>query len=63
VHLYLVVGLQAALEDVGLPAVAKHALVAGLAVPAAFGIGHVSRRAPGLRVILGTAPEQPPAAR
>jgi surface polysaccharide O-acyltransferase-like enzyme len=58
-HVYVVVALQAAAEGLEVPAMVKFALVAFLGVVLAFGIGHVSRRMPGARVILGTASVRP----
>ena len=54
VHWLIVVGLQSAIADLRLPALVKFGLVTAGAVVFAFGIGHVSRRVPGLRVVLGT---------
>jgi glucans biosynthesis protein C len=56
-HLLIVIGLQAGMEQIALPAVAKFALVALTATVLAFGLGHLSRYVPGLRAILGTTPQ------
>jgi peptidoglycan/LPS O-acetylase OafA/YrhL len=61
VHLYIVVGLQVAILGVPLPAFAKFAVVAVLGVTLTFGAAHLSRRVPGVRVVLGTAPSRPDA--
>jgi fucose 4-O-acetylase-like acetyltransferase len=58
-HVTFVVGLQAGLEDVDLSTSIKFAVVAILGVLLAFGAGHVSRRVPGLRTLLGTTPRDP----
>ncbi len=58
IHIYIIVGLQAGIEGVNLPAVVKFALVAVAGIILAFGIGHLSRKVPGLRVVLGTTPRQ-----
>lgn len=58
-HVTFVVGLQAGLENVDLPSSVKFAVVATLGVPLAFSAGHLSRRVPGLRTLLGTATEIP----
>jgi len=53
-HWLIVVGLQSGLEGVDMPVLAKFGLVTAFATLLAFGIGQISRRVPGLRVILGT---------
>ena len=53
-HWMIVVGLQAGLEPIELPALVKFLIVTVLGIALAFGIGHWSRRAPGLNVVLGT---------
>jgi glucan biosynthesis protein C len=60
VHLYIVVAVQGAIEPVELPALVKFALVAVLGVVLAFGSGQLSRSAPALGVILGTAATKGP---
>lgn len=55
-HLLIVIGLQAGMEQIALPAVAKFALVALTGTVLAFGLGHLSRYVPGVRAILGTTP-------
>lgn len=57
-HLYIVVGLQGGILGLEAPAVVKFALVAVLGTFLSFGIAHLSRRVPGVRVILGTTPER-----
>ena len=57
-HLMIVVGLQAGMEGVDLPALAKFAMVFTFGVLLAFGIGHLSRRVPGVRSVLGTTPSK-----
>jgi peptidoglycan/LPS O-acetylase OafA/YrhL len=63
IHFMIVVFLQAGIEGLDLPALIKFGLVAILGVYLAFGIGHLSRRVPGLRMILGTTPTKPVEAR
>jgi peptidoglycan/LPS O-acetylase OafA/YrhL len=53
-HVGLVIGLQAGLEDVDFPSAAKFLIVAAGGLVLAFGVGHVSRLIPGLRSLLGT---------
>jgi fucose 4-O-acetylase-like acetyltransferase len=57
-HFTFVVGLQAGMAGLDLPALVKFGLVTALGVLLAFGTGHLSRRVPGLRAILGTAPKE-----
>jgi hypothetical protein len=57
-HLGIVIGLQAGIEGVDLPVFVKFGLVAVFGVVLTFGIAHLSRRLPGLRVILGTTPAE-----
>lgn len=57
-HLYLVVALQSVAVDLRLPVFVKFALVAVVGVALSFGLGHLSRRVPGARVLLGTAGKQ-----
>jgi hypothetical protein len=52
-HLWIVLGLQVGLEGIELPALVKFFLVATLGTVAAFGIGHLFGKVPGLRVALG----------
>lgn len=67
VHVYLLVGVQAAVADLPAPAFTKFAVVSIIGVMLCFGVGHLSRHVPGLRVILGTrtghAPSDRPLAR
>ncbi|MFX1819176.1 acyltransferase family protein [Pseudarthrobacter sp. CC4] len=56
-HIFVVVGLQVAILQVAWPAGAKFLLVAVLGLLLSFGLGHVSRTVPGLRVLLGTGPD------
>lgn len=58
VHLYIVVGLQGGILGLEAPAFVKFALVAVLGTLLSFGIAHLSRKVPGVRVILGTTPER-----
>ena len=55
-HWMTVVGLQSGLEGVEWSGLAKFGLVTVVGVTLAFGMGHLSKRVPGLRVILGTKP-------
>lgn len=57
-HLLTVIAIQAGIEGVALPPVAKFGLVASLGTILAFGLGHLSRYVPGVRAILGTTPHQ-----
>lgn len=59
IHFLIVVFLQAGIEVLELPALVKFGFVTILGVLLAFGVGHLSRRVPGLRVVLGTAPATP----
>lgn len=58
IHFMIVVFLQAGIEGLDLPALVKFGLVAILGVLLAFGVGHLSRRVRGLRMILGTTPTE-----
>ncbi|GIH95792.1 acyltransferase family protein [Planobispora siamensis] len=58
-HVVIVVVLQLLILSPPLPAVVKFALVAAGGVGLSFGVGHLSRGVPGLKVVLGTAPETP----
>ncbi len=53
-HIWVVVGLQVAVLGVELPPLVKFALVAVLGTTLTFGLAHLSRGVPGLRVVLGT---------
>ena len=55
-HLMTVVGLQAGMEGLDLPALVKFGVVFTFGVLLAFGAGHLSRRVPGVRLVLGTTP-------
>ncbi len=57
-HWLIVVGFQTGIADLDLPAFVKFGAVTALGVILAFGLGHLSRRVPGVRVILGTTPKQ-----
>jgi surface polysaccharide O-acyltransferase-like enzyme len=59
-HLYIVVPLQAAITGPNLSPFLKFGVVAVLAVLLSFGTAHLSRRVPGLRHLLGTAPTRRP---
>ena len=61
-HWMIVVGLQAGLEPIDLPALVKFLIVTVLGIAMAFGIGHLSRRIPGLNILLGTKRKSPAAA-
>jgi len=54
-HVFLVVGLQAAILPIAWPAGVKFTVVAVLGLLLSFGIGYLSRFVPGLRTLLGTA--------
>lgn len=60
-HRLISVGVQSAIADLQLPALVEFGLVTVGAVGFASGIGHVSRRVPGRRVVLGTRAESPKA--
>jgi len=53
-HIYVVVGLQAALLGVALPVGIKLLGVSAVGILLAFGAAHASSRVPGLRAVLGT---------
>ncbi|MET4590780.1 hypothetical protein ABIA70_002385 [Arthrobacter sp. 754] len=55
-HVFVVVGLQVALLQTAWPPGAKFVVVSVPGLFCSFGIGHVSRFVPGLRVLLGTTP-------
>ena len=55
VHLLIVIGLQVGVSGLEVPALMKFGLVTTFGVPLAFGVGHVSRWIPGVRVALGTS--------
>lgn len=59
-HLMIVVGIQSAIETIDAPALAKFGFVTALASVTAFGLGHVSGRMPGARVVLGSRPTRRP---
>jgi peptidoglycan/LPS O-acetylase OafA/YrhL len=59
-HVYIVVPIQIAITGPHASALLKFAVVATLAVLLSFGAAHLSRRAPGIRRLLGTAPPPPP---
>ena len=61
-HVFVVVGLQVALLQMAWPPGAKFVVVSVLGLFLSFGIGHVSRSVPGLRVLLGTTPRRPESA-
>lgn len=54
-HIFFVVGVQAALLPIAWPPAAKFAVVAVLGLLLSFGMGHLSRLVPGVRALLGTA--------
>lgn len=58
-HLTIVISIQAGMTRLDVPALVKFGIVTVLGVALAFGLAHLSRRVPGLRVILGTTPAQP----
>lgn len=53
-HVWIVVAFQLGFLEAGLPAIAKFAIVAVLGTAASFGVAHLSRHVPGVRVLLGT---------
>jgi len=55
-HIAIVIGLQVSIEGVDLPVIIKFGVVTAAGVVLAFGVGLLSRRIPGLRVVLGTTP-------
>jgi fucose 4-O-acetylase-like acetyltransferase len=55
-HVYIVVPLQVAITEVDASPFLKFGVVAVLAVLLSFGAAHLSRRLPGIRRLLGTAP-------
>ena len=57
-HISFVIPLQAGFEGVDVSASVKFAVVGLFGVFLSFGAGHVSRRIPGLRTILGTTPRE-----
>lgn len=58
-HLGVVVGVQTGIEGLDWSTLTKFGFVTAIGVVLAFGIGHLSQRVPGLRVILGTKPDAP----
>jgi hypothetical protein len=58
-HPYLLVPLQVAILPVELPAGVKFGVIAVFGLLITFGAAHLSRKVPGLRVLLGTARERP----
>lgn len=58
-HLIIVVGLQSSIETQDQPALLKFAIVTAIATVLAFGLGHLSRRTPGARTVLGTSVKTP----
>lgn len=57
-HVFVVVGLQVALLQMPWPPGAKFVVVSVLGLFFSFGIGHISRFVPGVRVLLGTTPRR-----
>jgi peptidoglycan/LPS O-acetylase OafA/YrhL len=57
-HWMIVVFTQMGLEGVDMPILAKFLIVTGIGVLLAFWLGHMARRVPGLRVVLGIQPER-----
>jgi glucans biosynthesis protein C len=55
-HVYIVVPLQVSITGVHASPFLKFGFVAVLAVLLSFGAAHLSRRVPGIRRLLGTAP-------
>ena len=55
-HLMIVVFTQMGLEGTDVPILAKFLIVTAVGVALAFWLGHLARRVPGLRVILGIQP-------
>lgn len=58
-HVWIVVSLQVAIIGVALSAVAKFTVVSILGIVLSFGVAHLSRHVPGVRVLLGTATKRP----
>jgi len=58
-HLAIVIGLQFSIEGIDLPVLAKFGFVTGFGVLVSFGLGLLSQRIPGLRIVLGTRPSMP----
>lgn len=56
-HWMIVVFTQMGLEGVDIPVLSKFVIVTGVGVVLAFWLGHLARRVPGLRIILGIQPE------
>jgi hypothetical protein len=56
-HIWVVVGLQMVILSLELPVFLKFSFVAVLGTLLSFGLGHVSRKVPGIRVMLGATPE------
>ncbi len=57
-HWMIVVFTQMGLEGVDMPILAKFLIVTGVGVILAFWLGHLARRVPGLRVVLGIQPDR-----
>jgi peptidoglycan/LPS O-acetylase OafA/YrhL len=57
-HWLIVVGIQSAIVDIDIPALAKFALVAAVGAVLAFGLAYLLLKVPGVRVILGSAPRK-----
>ena len=53
-HLYIVISLQNLIKGAALPVAAKFTVVAVLGIALSFGLALLSRKIPGIRVILGT---------
>jgi hypothetical protein len=58
-HLLIVVALQVAILRVELPVIVKFGLVVVLGNILAFGLAHLLSRTPGVRFLLGAAPDTP----
>jgi peptidoglycan/LPS O-acetylase OafA/YrhL len=56
-HWMIVVFTQMGLEGTGVPVLAKFLIVTGVGIILAFWLGHLARRVPGLRIVLGIQPD------
>jgi glucan biosynthesis protein C len=57
-HWLIVVGIQSAIVDIDLPALAKFALVTAVGATLTLGLAYLFLKVPGVRVILGSAPKK-----
>lgn len=56
-HWMIVVFTQMGFEGTGVPVLAKFLIVTGVGIILAFWLGHLARRVPGLRIVLGIQPD------